>query len=116
MFWCCGGETVAIIGPNGVGKSTLIKTLTGDVTALQGEARPGANVKVGYFAQAHETLNAENSILDEITATKAMPVSAARDFLGRFLFSNDDVFRPVSLAVRRGAGTRRSGQADFARR
>lgn len=90
------GETVAIIGRNGVGKSTLLKTLSGDLPPLTGEARLGAKVKVGYFAQAHETLIADNTLLDAITAVKPMPNSQARDWLGRFLFSGDDVFRTIA--------------------
>ena len=90
------GETVALIGPNGVGKSTLLKTLCGHLAPLHGGARLGANVKLGYFAQAHETLHADNSILEEILAAKAMPISAARSLLGQFMFSNEDVFRPIA--------------------
>ena len=89
------GETVAIIGANGVGKSSLLKTLSGDLTPLAGEARLGAKVKAGYFAQAHETLVAENTLLDAVRAVKPMPISQARDWLGRFLFSGDDVFREI---------------------
>ena len=66
------GEAVAIIGPNGVGKSTLLKTVLGDLDALAGQTKLGANVKIGYFAQAHELLNPNNSILDEIVSAKPM--------------------------------------------
>ncbi len=90
------GETVAIIGGNGVGKSTLLKTLSGDQPPLAGEVKLGAKVTIGYFAQAHETLKADQAIIDEIRAVKPLPLSQARDWLGRFLFSGEDVFRPVS--------------------
>ena len=90
------GETVAIIGPNGIGKSTLLKTLCGELAPLAGRARLGARVKAGYFAQAHENLDADNSLLDEVCRIKPMRNSQARDWLGRFLFSGEDVFRPVA--------------------
>jgi ATP-binding cassette, subfamily F, member 3 len=89
------GETAAIIGPNGAGKSTLLKTLIGTLAPLNGESKLGANVQIGYFAQAHESLNPNNTIIDEITRIKPMPQSEARNYLGAFLFSGDDVFRTV---------------------
>lgn len=90
------GETVALMGPNGVGKSTLLRTLCGDLPALAGDVRLGAKVKVGYFAQAHEKLDEAKTLVDEVLGVKHMLISEARDWLGRFLFSGEDVFRPVS--------------------
>ncbi|MEO8606272.1 MAG: ribosomal protection-like ABC-F family protein [Chloroflexota bacterium] len=89
------GEVAALIGPNGVGKSTFLKTALGELPPLSGEVKIGAAVKVGYFAQAHELLNPKNSIIDEITSVKSMLPAEARNFLGSFLFSGDDVFRPI---------------------
>jgi ATP-binding cassette, subfamily F, member 3 len=89
------GEVAALIGPNGVGKSTFLKTALGDLPPLSGEVKIGASVKVGYFAQAHELLNPKNSIIDEIISVKSMLPAEARNFLGSFLFSGDDVFRPI---------------------
>ncbi len=89
------GETAAIIGPNGAGKSTLLKTLIGQLTPLAGEVTQGAGVKIGYFAQAHEELSSSNTLVDEIYRIKPMPLSEARNYLGMFLFSGDDVFRTV---------------------
>jgi len=90
------GETAAIIGPNGAGKSTFLKTIIGQLNPKDGTATIGASVKVGYFAQAHELLNPNNTLIDEITSVKPMPQSEARHYLGAFMFSNDDVFRQVS--------------------
>jgi len=89
------GEVAALIGPNGVGKSTFLKTMIGELPPLKGEARLGASVKLGYFAQAHELLNPKNSIIDEIMIAKPMTPAQARNFLGPFLFQGDDVFRPI---------------------
>ncbi len=89
------GEVAALIGPNGVGKSTFLKTMIGQLPPLKGEARLGASVKLGYFAQAHELLNPKNSIIDEIMTTKPMTPAQARNYLGPFLFQGDDVFRPI---------------------
>jgi ATP-binding cassette subfamily F protein 3 len=88
-------EVAALIGPNGVGKSTFLKTIIGQLQPFSGEVRIGASVQVGYFAQAHELLNAKNSIIDEITTVKPMPISEARNFLAQFLFVADDVFRQI---------------------
>ena len=90
------GQVAALIGPNGVGKSTFLKTVIGQLAPLRGAVTLGASVDIGYFAQAHERLQDKNSILDEIIATKHMQVSEARNFLGQYLFSGDDVFRPIS--------------------
>ncbi len=90
------GERVAIIGPNGSGKSTFLKTIMGELTPLEGLVELGPNVRVGYYAQSHEGLNFNNTVLEEILWAQPMSEGAARSFLGRFLFSNDDVFKKVS--------------------
>jgi ATP-binding cassette subfamily F protein 3 len=89
------GEVAALIGPNGAGKSTFLKTVLGQIEPLSGEAKLGASVNIGYFAQAHELLDPKRSILDEILSVKEMPISEARNYLGSFLFQGDDVFRPI---------------------
>ncbi|MFQ3658661.1 MAG: ribosomal protection-like ABC-F family protein [Anaerolineae bacterium] len=89
------GETVAVIGPNGAGKSTLLKTILGQLPALSGHVKLGASVKVGYFAQAHETLDPRSTLIDAITSVRPMPQSEARSILGAYLFSGDDAFRTV---------------------
>lgn len=89
------GERVAIIGPNGSGKSTFLKTIMGELTPLEGLVEPGSNVRIGYYAQSHEGLNFGNSVLEEILWAQPMTEGAARNFLGRFLFSGDDVYKKV---------------------
>jgi ATP-binding cassette, subfamily F, member 3 len=89
------GETAAIIGPNGAGKSTLIKTLVGTLAPLEGQSKLGAQVQVGYFAQAHEGLDPKKSVLDVIMEAGNMGIAEARNFAGSYLFSNDEVFREI---------------------
>jgi ATP-binding cassette subfamily F protein 3 len=89
------GERAALLGPNGSGKTTFLKTAIGEVAPLAGLVQIGQNVKCGYLAQAHEGLDKENTILDEILEVRNLPLEKARSFLGRFLFSGDDVFKLI---------------------
>jgi ATP-binding cassette subfamily F protein 3 len=91
-------DCAALIGPNGAGKSTFLKTILGQIAPLGGEVALGASLQIGYFAQAHEGLDPEKTILDEIlAASPGMLPFQGREYLGKFLFSGDDVFKTVSM-------------------
>lgn len=91
-------ECAAIIGPNGAGKTTFLKTLLETIPPYSGEAVLGSNLKIGYFAQAHEGLHAEWTLIEEIQGIvpKMLPAEV-RDYLAKFLFTGDDVFKTVDL-------------------
>ncbi|QBD78088.1 ABC transporter ATP-binding protein [Ktedonosporobacter rubrisoli] len=89
------GDRVGLIGPNGAGKTTFLRTLIGELSPLSGQAQIGHNVRIGYYSQTHAGLNMERSILDEIRQVSALSEEGARSFLGRFLFSGDDVFKLI---------------------
>ena len=92
------GECAAIIGPNGTGKSTFLKTILEKMPPLSGETSLGSNLKIGYFAQAHEDLDPEADLMDEIykVAPNLLPAQI-RDYLAKYLFSGDDVFKKVKV-------------------
>ena len=91
-------NAVAIVGPNGIGKSTLIKSIVGQIPFIKGEARFGANVEVGYYDQTQSKLTPHNSVLDELwNDFKLTPEVEIRNRLGAFLFSGDDVKTTVGM-------------------
>ena len=90
-------DCAALIGPNGAGKSTFLKTILGSLAPLAGEVILGASLHVGYFAQAHEGLDPEKTVLDEILAASTMLPYQGREYLGKYLFSGDDAFKLVSM-------------------
>lgn len=91
-------NAVAIVGPNGIGKSTLIKSIVGQIPFIKGEARYGANVEVGYYDQTQSKLTPHNSVLDELwNDFKLTPEVEIRNRLGAFLFSGDDVKKTVGM-------------------
>ena len=90
------GEKVALIGPNGVGKSTLFKIIMGDESQDQGEYKLGQGVDIAYFHQEQKSLNLENSIIDEVWDDNPhMTQTEVRNLLGAFLFEGEDVFKNI---------------------
>jgi ATP-binding cassette subfamily F protein 3 len=90
------GDRVALLGPNGSGKTTLLRTILGELKPLQGQPRLGHKVHPGYYAQGHDVLNWDATVLAELTrVSPGLGEPAARNLLGRFLFSGDDVFKRV---------------------
>ena len=91
------GERIAIIGPNGVGKSTLFRMLLGEVSSDSGLMRFGTNVHVGYYDQEQQKLDTSKTIFDEISDTYPMLTAGEiRSMLAAFVFTEDDVFKQVS--------------------
>ena len=89
------GQRVALLGPNGSGKTTLVRTMLGEVPPLAGRVRIGANVHLGYFVQGHADLDPEKNVLDTVLDTGELTTGQARNLLGRYRFSGDDVFKRV---------------------
>ena len=91
-------NAVAIVGPNGIGKSTFIKSIVGQIPFIKGEKRFGANVEVGYYDQTQSKLTSSNSVLDELwNDFKLTPEVEIRNRLGAFLFTGDDVKKSVGM-------------------
>ncbi len=93
-----GFEKIAIIGPNGVGKSTLIKTIIAEIPALDGEVNFPKNIKIGYFDQNQEFLNESLSLIDFVHQVYPMKtLGEVRSLLAKVLFTTDDVFKTIQV-------------------
>lgn len=91
------GERVALVGANGIGKTTLFRIILDNIKADSGEIKLGANVVIGYYDQEHATLNVNKTIFDEISDTyPKLTMLEIRNALAAFVFTGDDVFKPVS--------------------
>jgi len=106
------GECAALIGANGTGKSTFLRTLLDELAPLSGDLRLGANLDVRYFAQAYEILDPDQTVLDELLDHQPMGLGEARSMLGHYLFRGDDVYKPMRAPARAGAP---SGEFPVAR-
>lgn len=91
------GECLGIIGPNGSGKTTFLRTIMSKLAALDGEVRWGTKVQFGYYAQQLDDLDERNEIIMELrrVAPSSATAGELRSFLAKFLFSGDDVYKPV---------------------
>ncbi len=91
------GDAIALIGPNGIGKSTLLKTIMGQVNPIEGEMNYGTKVDIGYYDQEQEALDPKKSVLNEVWDDHPLTnEERIRTFLGSFLFSGDDVEKSIS--------------------
>lgn len=89
------GEKAGLIGPNGSGKTTMLRTILGEIPALGGEAKIGNRVKIGYFSQSYERLNPEQNLLENFLTEYGLTEEHTRSLLGGMLFHGDDVFKEI---------------------
>ena len=89
------GDRVALIGPNGTGKTTLLRAIVGELAPTEGRVRIGSGVRIGYMPQEHETLDSSATPLSTVQALTPMSETETRNFLHYFLFEGDEVFTPV---------------------
>jgi len=89
------GERVALLGPNGTGKSTIMRLATGELSPQGGVVRPGNNVRLAYQDQQLARLDDKKTVLQEAMDATGFDAPGARDLLGAFLFSGEDVFKKV---------------------
>ena len=91
------GERVCIVGPNGIGKTTLLKIILSDIKPTAGYVKVGHNINFGYYDQEQELLNGDNTVLNELHSDyRLYSETEIRGLLGRFLFTNEDVYKQVS--------------------
>ncbi|MDW3039668.1 ABC-F family ATP-binding cassette domain-containing protein [Bacillus pacificus] len=91
------GDSVALVGPNGIGKSTLLKSIVNKLPLLHGDVSFGSNVSVGYYDQEQANLTSSKRVLNELWDEYPLqPEKEIRTILGNFLFTGDDVLKPVS--------------------
>ena len=90
------GSRTAIIGSNGIGKTTLLKTLLGETPPISGSASLGHNVEPGYYSQGSDDLPRRSTVLDALIDARNLRIPEARNYLARFLFRGDDVFKSTS--------------------
>ncbi|MCP1322029.1 ABC-F family ATP-binding cassette domain-containing protein [Bacillus cereus] len=91
------GDSVALVGPNGIGKSTLLKSIVNKLPLLNGNVSFGSNVSVGYYDQEQANLTSSKRVLNELWDEYPLqPEKEIRTILGNFLFTGDDVLKPVS--------------------
>lgn len=89
------GEKAALLGANGTGKTTLLKTILGEVQPLKGKAKIGNRVQIGYFSQSYERLNPKQTLLENFVMEYGFTEERTRSMLGGMLFHGDDVFKEI---------------------